>query len=83
MSTHSEAKAQSEHLKRISDLNLVDFFAQELREIDRGENATSLFNGSIIKNLTRLGILEREMLRGSRSRSLVLTDKARGLLESR
>ena len=80
---HVAALEQAERLERISDDNLVTFFSQALQRIDNGEKATDVLNSSIIKNLIRIGMLEHKILKGKEKRGLVLTDKARGLLEIR
>jgi len=74
------ALEQSKRLERMSDSNLVSFFAQELLEIDSGAPASNLLNSNITKNLVRMGILEPAIRSGHGSRGLALTDKARGLL---
>ena len=80
MSTHAAALAQSDQLTRISDINLVKFFALEIKKIDRGSNASALLNSSIIRNLIKIGILKSSK-RVGRGRGLVLTDKGRDLMK--
>jgi len=81
MSSHSEALAQADRLSKISDENLVAFFAQELMRISKGAQATSLLNDSVIKNLTRFGVLIAKGWRGKGLGNLVVTDKGLVLLE--
>lgn len=82
MSTHDEAKDLSEKLEEISDWNLVNFFAEELQEINNGVKANSLFSSKAIQKLIRLNILESAQYKGKGNKSLTLTDKAHNLLES-
>jgi hypothetical protein len=60
MSTHSEALAQAELLERISDDNLVRFFADELRRIEGGEDAAGLLPKKAMKRLVSMGVLRRK-----------------------
>jgi len=81
MSSHSEALAQSEQLSKISDENLVSFFAPELQMINDGAKATDLLNENVIKNLTRFGVLIAKGWRGKGLGNLAVTNKGLVLLE--
>ena len=84
MSTdHMVALSQAERLRRKSDQNLVEFYSDELMEIDTGRYASDLLNSKIIQKLIRLGVLRPAKWRGRGKRGLSLTDKARDLMEKR
>ena len=57
MSSHKIALAQAEELGEISDKNMIHYFRNELVSIGKGQKATKLLTGPVIRKLVSIGIL--------------------------
>ncbi len=82
MSSHADALARDD-LDELSDLNMLNFYRDELREIDLGAKASDYLNTNTRKRFVEIGFLEPATLR-IRDRGVrrwKLTVKARRLLD--
>lgn len=77
MSSHKDALILSKSLGKISDDNLIHYFAQELSLIGEGQRAKNLLPDSVIHNFVRLGLLEQIYISGVHT----LTDRARDVIQ--
>jgi len=69
-------KTGTELFEKASDENLIQFYLEEIKRIDEGENATKLLSVRVTRRLLDLGILVRIW-----QNSLILGEKGRYIIK--
>ncbi|GAJ11864.1 unnamed protein product, partial [marine sediment metagenome] len=74
----NHAKTDDELFEKTSDENLIQFYREEIKKIDEGENATKLLTPRVTKRFLDLGILARTW-----QNTLILGEKGRYIIDMR